>query len=42
MVQARVLELYDPERSTVALENGKPSTAKAFDAFLDGRRPTWK
>ena len=42
IVQARVLELYDPERSAVALENGKPSTAKALDAFLDARRAEWK
>ena len=42
MLQARVLELYDPERSRIALENGKESTAKALDAFLDARRAEWK
>ncbi|MFM8641442.1 MAG: TAT-variant-translocated molybdopterin oxidoreductase, partial [Phycisphaerales bacterium] len=40
--QARVLELYDPERSRIALEGGKPSTAAAFDAWLEPRRAEWK
>lgn len=32
--QASVLDLYDPHRSKAILENGKPSDAAAFDAFL--------
>ena len=42
MTQARVLELYDPERSRIALEGGKESNAKALDAFIDARRESWK
>src|SRR5690606_25422541 len=32
--QASVLGLYDPDRSTVALQAGKPSENKKFDAAL--------
>lgn len=32
--QASVLDLYDPHRSKVVLENGKPAAEGAFDAFL--------
>jgi molybdopterin-containing oxidoreductase family iron-sulfur binding subunit len=42
MLQSRVLELYDPERSRIALNAGKESNAAAFDAFLDARRTEWK
>ncbi len=42
ILQARVLELYDPERSRIAMRDGKPSDAKAFDAWLDARRTEWK
>jgi molybdopterin-containing oxidoreductase family iron-sulfur binding subunit len=42
MLQARVLELYDPERSRIALESGKESTAVAFEAFLNARRAEWQ
>ncbi len=32
--QAAILDLYDPHRSKTITENGRPSDAAAFDAFL--------
>jgi molybdopterin-containing oxidoreductase family iron-sulfur binding subunit len=42
MTQARVLELYDTDRSRIALQGGKESTAGALDAWIDVRRAEWK
>lgn len=42
MTQARVLELYDTDRSRIALQAGKDSTAGALDAWIDVRRAEWK
>jgi molybdopterin-containing oxidoreductase family iron-sulfur binding subunit len=42
MLQARVLELYDPERSRVATMGGKPSDAATFEKWLGERRAAWQ
>lgn len=42
VTQARILELYDPERSRVAMKSGEPSDMAAFNAWLDGRRTELK
>jgi molybdopterin-containing oxidoreductase family iron-sulfur binding subunit len=42
IVQAAVLELYDPERSRIALEKGKPSNMESFDKAIAARRDGWK
>jgi MoCo/4Fe-4S cofactor protein with predicted Tat translocation signal len=41
ITQGRVLELYDPERSRIALQAGAPSTAAAFDEWLAAQRQAW-
>lgn len=42
ITQARVLELYDPERSRTVMNSGKPSSMAGFNAWLGERRNAWK
>ncbi|MFO0961822.1 MAG: TAT-variant-translocated molybdopterin oxidoreductase [Phycisphaerales bacterium] len=42
VTQARILELYDPERSRATVKSGAPSKFEEFSKWIDGARAEWK